>query len=789
MYISIANSIGSSSLLVAGETPASIPNAPTIGTAVAGNEQVTVSFTAPSSDGGSPITSYTATSSPGGITGTISQSGSGSITVTGLTNITAYTFTVTATNAIGTSAASNASNSVTPIPPPFDSGVIINGLLNDASDITLQSRWSIANNLATYNGLSTSSITFNLSPTLIVGETYTLRADISNASTYAFLLIETRNANTGTRTQFLPYTVINNGTSVEIVSFTFTGTDVDQLRVTARASSGGSSFDSAKWSLIQGPSGPDTDPPTVPTNLTTTSISDTSISLAWSASTDNVGVSQYNMYLDGVLNKNTTALNTTVTGLTALTAYNFTVSAVDAAGNESAQSSITQATTINTPVTPPGQVLAFPTAEGYGKNSIGGRGGTVYIVTSLADSGPGTLREACEASGPRIVTFAVGGRIDVLTPIVIDNPFITIAGQSAPGGGIMITGEVGQPDRLFFIETSDVIIRYLTFRRSESSTGFNAGDCILIWEGSDIILDHCSASWSSDGNLDIVNQNYDLNNRDLDNISVQYTLFTNSYGGNNKSNLLKYAPSRISWFRNAHVNSKERNPAISGNDTARAFTYDGWYEIANCIFYDYSSATSYSNANTTNTFYLNFLNNNAFQETGGSYSRRMLRFTNDDTTAIAYVDGNIDGEGRPSLASGSEWDVTQLFNGSANKTNLPKAYQRSATAYSTPLITDSVSLWTADTLVANLMPTVGNSIQGRDTEDTRAYNDVINLTATSNNTTNTFPTIANGTPPLDSNGDGISDAWASANMPSGATANDTAASGYTYIEEYLNSLA
>jgi hypothetical protein len=96
------------------------PDAPTIGTAVAGNQQATVPFTAPSSNGGSAITSYTATSSPGGITGIISQSGSGSITVTGLTNGTAYTFTVTATNAIGTSLASDASNSVIPAPQVGD---------------------------------------------------------------------------------------------------------------------------------------------------------------------------------------------------------------------------------------------------------------------------------------------------------------------------------------------------------------------------------------------------------------------------------------------------------------------------------------------------------------------------------------------------------------------------------------------------------------------------------------------------------------------------------------------
>lgn len=91
-----------------------VPGAPTIGTATAtGSSTATVSFTAPASDGGSTITTYTATSSPGGITGTLSQAGSGTITVSGLTGVTSYTFTVTATNAIGTSASSAASNSIT----------------------------------------------------------------------------------------------------------------------------------------------------------------------------------------------------------------------------------------------------------------------------------------------------------------------------------------------------------------------------------------------------------------------------------------------------------------------------------------------------------------------------------------------------------------------------------------------------------------------------------------------------------------------------------------------------
>jgi hypothetical protein len=106
-------------LALAGRTATSVPGAPTIGTATAtGLTTATVAFTQPASDGGAVITTYTATSNPGSITGTLSQAGSGTITVSGLTTATSYTFTVTATNAIGTSPASAASNSITTFEAP-----------------------------------------------------------------------------------------------------------------------------------------------------------------------------------------------------------------------------------------------------------------------------------------------------------------------------------------------------------------------------------------------------------------------------------------------------------------------------------------------------------------------------------------------------------------------------------------------------------------------------------------------------------------------------------------------
>ncbi|MDR2936189.1 MAG: polysaccharide lyase [Rikenellaceae bacterium] len=143
---------------------------------------------------------------------------------------------------------------------------------------------------------------------------------------------------------------------------------------------------------------------------------------------------------------------------------------------------------------PQAELRAFPGAEGGGAFTAGGRGGKVITVTSLADNGPGTFREACETGGARIIVFNVAGVIRLETPISIRAPYVTIAGQTAPGDGVCITG------RTVNIDTHDVIMRHMRFRRG--NTGVTDRDDALGGEPiGNVIIDHVSASWGCDENL------------------------------------------------------------------------------------------------------------------------------------------------------------------------------------------------------------------------------------------------------------------------------------------------
>ena len=148
-------------------------------------------------------------------------------------------------------------------------------------------------------------------------------------------------------------------------------------------------------------------------------------------------------------------------------------------------------------------IPAFPGAEGYGAKASGGRGGRAIAVTNLNDSGPGSLRAAIDAQGPRTVVFHVSGNIPLESALRIKNDDITIAGQTAPGDGICIKGALS-------LSASNVIIRYLRVRPDPSVGELDAITC----RGEkDIILDHVSASWSSDEILSIYHN---------DNVTIQW---------------------------------------------------------------------------------------------------------------------------------------------------------------------------------------------------------------------------------------------------------------------------
>lgn len=158
-------------------------------------------------------------------------------------------------------------------------------------------------------------------------------------------------------------------------------------------------------------------------------------------------------------------------------------------------------------------IPSFPGAEGWGAVTVGGRGGVVLHVTNLNDSGPGSFRAACEASGPRTIVFDVSGIIQLTNVVKITNSFITIAGHTAPGDGVIVAGDTVDLNGA----VSEVIVRYMRFRRSYDKTKFFTwmtnrngsvpdprGQCMVgLSTTRNIMVDHVSVSWGTDENMSI----------------------------------------------------------------------------------------------------------------------------------------------------------------------------------------------------------------------------------------------------------------------------------------------
>jgi hypothetical protein len=230
---------------------------------------------------------------------------------------------------------------------------------------------------------------------------------------------------------------------------------------------------------------------------------------------------------------------------------------------------------------PQADIPAFPGAEGGGMYSFGGRGGKVFVVTSLDDSGPGTLREACESAGPRIVVFGVAGIIHLKMPIFIEAPYITIAGQTAPGDGICIA------DQGLVDNAHDVVIRYLRIRRGITDIfnrhGGHSGSPI-----GNIILDHISASWGNDQNIDTYRHMYEppeggpAQKLPACNVTIQWCISSEALNTWNHAFGGDWGGRNTGFHHNLLACNTGRNPSI-------AMTYD--FNFVNNVIFNWRHRT------------------------------------------------------------------------------------------------------------------------------------------------------------------------------------------------------
>lgn len=416
-------------------------------------------------------------------------------------------------------------------------------------------------------------------------------------------------------------------------------------------------------------------------------------------------------------------------------------------------------------------IPAFPGAEGFGTLTTHGRGGRVIAVTNLGDTGPGSLREALTATGPRIVVFRVGGLITLATPIEIRTPGLYVAGQTAPGDGITVRGSQ------ISVKASDVVIRYVRSRAGDGSVGTacDSRDGFQIINGpwKNIVLDHVSASWGIDENMSIWPSSSGTPTTD---ITVQWSIISEGLlnschpkGPHGMGMLLGDHSSNISFHHNLMAHNNQRNPRVKGSVQNA--------DVVNNVFYNYGQiAGQFGEANRAST--ANFVRNYWKPGPSSTASYQMNVATGMQSGTGIYYQGNI-APRRPS-DTGPEYAIS-------NQGSLYAV----ATRFAAPAITTQTALDAYPLVLAK----AGASFPVRDAVDARIVAEVQNGTGRiidSPSQVGGYPVYRNGTPPVDTDADGMPDAWESARGLNPASAADATGDrdgdGYTNVEEYVNSL-
>ncbi len=210
---------------------------------------------------------------------------------------------------------------------------------------------------------------------------------------------------------------------------------------------------------------------------------------------------------------------------------------------------------------PQADIPAFPGAWGGGMHSFGGRGGRTIVVTSLDDSGPGTLRDALEQPGPRVIVFNVAGIVRLKDRIRVRAPYVTLVGNTAPGDGVCVAGNTVE------IETHDVIIRHLRFRRGQMDAG-DRNDSLGGNPVGNVMIDHVSASWGLDENLSMYRHMYHPPEGGIDlklptvNITIQNSISAESLNTFNHAFGSTIGGLNSTFHHNLWACNTGRNPSV-----------------------------------------------------------------------------------------------------------------------------------------------------------------------------------------------------------------------------------